>query len=68
MDSIRFADFVLHRKTRHLTKGTSTLAIGSRAFDLLDLLIAQRDRVVARDEIMEAVWPDSVVGGNNLNV
>lgn len=44
------------------------MAIGARAFDLLDLLIACKDRVVARDEIMSAVWPDSVVGENNLNV
>lgn len=42
--------------------------IGARAFDLLDLLIAHRDRVVGRDEIMAAVWPDVVVGENNLNV
>ena len=68
MDSLRFADFVLHRKTRQLTKGNFALAIGSRAFDLLDLLIAQRDRVVARDEIMDAVWPGTIVGENNLNV
>ncbi|MDM7933593.1 winged helix-turn-helix domain-containing protein [Tabrizicola sp.] len=42
--------------------------IGARAFDLLDILITHRDRVVGRDEIMAAVWPGAVVGENNLNV
>ncbi len=68
MDSIRFSEFVLHRRTRRLTRASSTLLVGARAFDLLELLIAHRDRVVGRDEIMEVVWPDAVVGENNLNV
>ncbi|MDP4992246.1 MAG: winged helix-turn-helix domain-containing protein, partial [Marivita lacus] len=49
-------------------RGDEDIAIGARAFDLLDLLITCRDRVVGRDEIMAAVWPDTVVGENNLNV
>ncbi len=68
MESIRFADFVFDRRTRQLTKASSALPLGARAFDLLDLLIAHRDRVVGRDEIMAAVWPGAVVGENNLNV
>lgn len=68
MDSIRFSDFVLHRRTRQITRGSLALPVGARAFDLLELLIVHRDRVVGRDEIMAAVWPGTVVGENNLNV
>lgn len=68
MDSVRFADFVFHRRTRQLTRDSRHVPIGSRALDLLDLLLTHRDRVVARNEIMEAVWPDTIVGDNNLNV
>jgi len=68
MDILRFADFTLCRRTRQLTRATSRVAVGARAFDLLDLLITHRDRVVERDEIMAAVWPGTVVGENNLNV
>lgn len=68
MDSLRFADFILHFRTRRLTRSGEDLRLGSRAFDLLEFLIARRDRVVGRDEIMAAVWPDTVVGDNNLNV
>jgi TolB-like protein len=68
MDSVRFTEFTLLRRARRLVRGDEDVAIGARAFDLLDLLISCRDRVVGRDEIMAAVWPDSVVGENNLNV
>lgn len=68
MDSFSFSDFVLQRRARQLTRAMDIIPIGARAFDLLDLLIAHRDRVVSRDEIMAVVWPDTVVGENNLNV
>lgn len=68
MDSIRFSDFVMHRRTRQLTRASSVLSVGARAFDLLYLLVVNNDRVVGRDEIMSTVWPDAVVGENNLNV
>lgn len=44
------------------------VAVGSRAFDLLDLLVAARDSVVSRDEIMKFVWPDTLVGKTDHNV
>ena len=68
MDSVRFADFTLHPRTRRVTRSSEDVRIGARAFDLLELLVACRDRIVSRDEIMKAVWPDTVVGDNNLNV
>lgn len=68
MDSVRFTDFVFLRRTRQLTRDSTNVPIGSRALDLLDLLLPHRDRVVARNEIMEAAWPDTIAGNNNLNV
>lgn len=68
MDEIRFSDFTLQRRLRRLTKDGEEIALGARAFDLLELLVAQRDTVVGRDEIMATVWPETVVGENNLNV
>lgn len=68
MDQVRFADFVLDRRKRVLLRGRDIVPLGARAFDLLEFLHIHRDRVVPRDEIMKAVWPDTVVGDNNLNV
>ncbi len=68
MDQFRFADFILDRRKRVLLRGRDIVPLGARAFDLLEVLHIHRDRVVPRDEIMQAVWPDTVVGDNNLNV
>lgn len=42
--------------------------IGSRAFDLLACLLAHRDRVMTKGEILDVVWPGLVVEENNLSV
>ena len=68
MDRFRFADFTLDRRKRQLFRGADVVRIGTRAFDVLEVLVANRDRIVTRDEIMDAVWPGTVVGDNNLNV
>jgi DNA-binding winged helix-turn-helix (wHTH) protein/TolB-like protein len=44
------------------------VAIGSRAFEVLRVLIAARGDLVSKDEIMAAVWPGTVVEDNNLTV
>ena len=68
MDHFRFADFVLDRRRRQLLRGGDVVRIGARAFDVLEVLVAHHDRIVPRDELMDAVWPGIVVGDNNLNV
>jgi predicted ATPase/DNA-binding winged helix-turn-helix (wHTH) protein len=42
--------------------------IGARAFDLLLALIERRDRVVAKSELLDLLWPGLVVEENNLQV
>jgi TolB-like protein/Flp pilus assembly protein TadD len=44
------------------------VAIGSRGLDLLRVLIAGRGDLVSKNEIVAAVWPDTVVEDNNLSV
>jgi DNA-binding winged helix-turn-helix (wHTH) protein/TolB-like protein len=43
------------------------LALSSRAYDALIYLIENRDRIVGKDDLMQAVWPHVVVEENNLN-
>ena len=42
--------------------------VGARAFDLLLCLLAHRDRVISKAEIIDLVWPGVVVEENNLTV
>ena len=44
------------------------VTIGSRALDLLSLLIDRRGRLVSKDEIMDAVWRGVIVEEANLTV
>ncbi len=68
MDQFHFADFVLDRRRRQLLRDGQVVRLGARAFDVLEVLVSHRDRIVSRDELMDAVWPGIVVGDNNLNV
>jgi len=68
MDQLRFAHFVLDRRKRQLFRGGEVVRLGARSFDVLEVLVSHRDRIVSRDELMDAVWPGLVVGDNNLNV
>jgi adenylate cyclase len=44
------------------------IAIGSRALDILGVLVERPGDLVSRDEIIEAVWPGRTVEDSNLNV
>jgi DNA-binding winged-HTH domains len=64
----RLGDFILDARTRDLTRIEGTaIPITSKAFDVLYYLVQHRDRVVAKDELLAAIWPGRVVEENNLN-
>jgi TolB-like protein len=48
--------------------GLVPVAMGSRALAVLDTLVAREGHLVPKDEIMHAVWPETVVEDNNLTV
>lgn len=67
-DAARFGRFELRSIERQLLDGGRQVAIGARAFDVLQLLIERRDRVVSKAELLDAVWPGLFVEENNLTV
>src|SRR6266446_6970198 len=44
------------------------MAMGSRALEILGVLVERPGDLVSRAEIMEAVWPGTAVEDSNLNV
>ena len=48
--------------------GFAPVAIGSRALDILGVLIERAGEIVSKDEIIAAVWPGTVVEDSNLTV
>jgi adenylate cyclase len=72
-DIVLFGGFRLDRRRgclwRQDKRGALVpVAIGARALDVLGLLIDQHGDLVSRDEIMNAVWPGTVVEGANVTV
>jgi DNA-binding winged helix-turn-helix (wHTH) protein len=53
---------------REIRSHGESVRLGSRAFDVLELLIAANGALVSKDEIMRHVWPDTIVEENNLQV
>ncbi len=51
-----------------LADGEREVELGARAFDLLGVLIDNRDRVMTKGDLLAMVWPDTVVAENNLTV
>ncbi len=64
----KFDEFEVLPLQRKVLKNGAPVALGARAFDLLSCLIAGRDRVVSKNDLIDAVWPGLVVTENNLNV
>jgi DNA-binding response OmpR family regulator len=67
-EAASFGRFAILAAERRLLVDGTPVALGSRAFDLLAALVARRDRVVPKEELIEVVWPGLVVEDNNLQV
>jgi len=57
----RFGPFELNLATAELRAGGRVRAVEPQVFALLALLIANRDRLVTRDELIEKVWDGRIV-------
>jgi TolB-like protein len=51
-----FDEFALDTDRRELHRGTEIVSIAPQVFDLLDYLIRNRERVVSKDDLIDAIW------------
>ncbi|HQC96401.1 MAG TPA: response regulator [Aquabacterium sp.] len=65
---VHFGDFELRPGQRLLLHHGAPVQLGGRALDLLLLLVAQRQRVLSKRELIDHCWPDQAVEPNNLAV
>jgi DNA-binding winged helix-turn-helix (wHTH) protein/TolB-like protein len=61
-----FGDFRLDVPKRLLLRGGELVSLTPKVFDTLVYLIEHRGSVLSKDDLMSAVWPDTVVEENNL--
>jgi DNA-binding winged helix-turn-helix (wHTH) protein len=64
--TISFGGFRVFPGARALMLHGEAVPLGSRAFDLLLVLLRSRGHVVAKEEIVRAVWPSTFVDESNL--
>ena len=69
----RFGRFLLDHSAGGLFRldrhgGAVPVMLGSRALDVLGVLVERQGELVPKQAIMDAVWPDTAVEENNLTV
>jgi DNA-binding winged helix-turn-helix (wHTH) protein len=61
-----FGPFRLFPSQRLLLEGDKRAQIGSRAFDILTVLVQRAGQIVAKHELIAHVWPNVFVDDSNL--
>lgn len=58
--------FAFDAERRQLIGGGGAVALPSKEFELLSLLVSKRPRAVSKDEISDALWPRTIVAETSL--
>jgi len=62
-----FGPFRLEVDERRLTKSGRAVPLRTKVFDTLCVLVEHSGRLLTKHELMQSIWPDTVVEENNLN-
>ena len=61
-----FEDQTLDTETRELRRGRERLIVEPQVFDVLVYLVENRDHVVSKDDLIQAVWHGRIVSESTL--
>src|SRR5215208_4802685 len=61
-----FGPFRLDPANARLTRGRLAVPLKPKAFDVLAHLVRRAGRLVTQEELIGAVWPDTIVGDSSL--
>ncbi|HEV2154118.1 winged helix-turn-helix domain-containing tetratricopeptide repeat protein [Bradyrhizobium sp.] len=64
--TLRFEDFSLDPARRELRRGDTLIPLEPQVFDLLLHLVRNRERVVTRDNLLDAIWNGRVVSESTM--
>ena len=63
---LEFGDYRLDIARRELRRDGDLITLEPKVFDLLAFLVQNRDRVVSKDDLLQAVWGGRVVSDSAL--
>jgi DNA-binding winged helix-turn-helix (wHTH) protein len=63
----RFGPFQLDVRERRVSRGPDVIPLRLKVFDTLRVLVENAGRLVTKQELLDAVWPETTVEENNLN-
>src|ERR1700693_2662108 len=61
-----FGPFRLETKERRLLRDGHPVRLRGKVLDTLCVLVSQPGRLIGKDDLIAAVWPDTIVEENNL--
>jgi DNA-binding winged helix-turn-helix (wHTH) protein/predicted ATPase len=61
-----FDNCVIDTGRRELRRGHTVVSVQPQVFDLLEYLIRNRDRVISRDDLLDAIWGGRIVSESTL--
>jgi DNA-binding response OmpR family regulator len=64
----RFADVTIDLERNEAWRDNEALRLSRTEFSILECLMRSAGRIVTRDQLIESVWGDREVSGNNLDV
>jgi eukaryotic-like serine/threonine-protein kinase len=65
-DLLRFGEFRIDVPARSLLRESVAVPLNRRAFDVLLYLVQNPGRVVSKEELLKAIWPDAFVDESSL--
>jgi DNA-binding winged helix-turn-helix (wHTH) protein len=65
---VMFGPFRLDRMNRRLHRGLSVVPLRPKAFAVLEHLVTRAGRLVTKDQLLAAVWPNTAVTDTVLKV
>lgn len=67
VNSFRFSVFTLDTARASLLGPAGPIDLRRKSFDVLRYLAERPDRIVTKDELLEAIWPGVIVGEDSLS-
>lgn len=66
-ERLQFGEFTVEPSLQRLTRNNEIVPLKPKAWDLLCLLLANRDRVISKLELLDWLWPRQDISESNLS-